>query len=106
MRLSFSEFLCLKGTTIGLFVAITLSSNVFASRTRNIEVDKVLSDPRHLHVRMFYEPSKMSIRNANGATGDGRFSTSGPCGGVNAFSTDPSRIAAVKVSEEAFYNVP
>lgn len=38
----------------------------------------------------------MSIRNANGATGDGRFSVNGPCGGVNTFSTDAARIASVK----------
>ena len=71
-----------------------------ATRSSNVVVDSDRSTARHLHVRMFYEPNKMSIRNANGATGDGRFSVNGPCGGVNAFSTDPTRIATVKDGAE------
>ena len=40
------------------------------------------------HVRLYYEPARMPIRNAQSATSDGQMSTSGPCGGANTWGSN------------------
>ena len=40
------------------------------------------------HVKLFFTPASMNIRNAASASGDGAFSTSGPCGGSNVLGAN------------------
>lgn len=48
----------------------------------------ILASPTSAHVRLFYSPAKLSIRNARGATSDGSMSTSGACGGANTWGAN------------------
>jgi hypothetical protein len=40
------------------------------------------------HVRLVFEPAAMSIRNAAGESANGKYSTNGPCGGVQTFGAN------------------
>ena len=49
----------------------------------------LLTAPPLGHVAMSYKPGQIGpIRNANGATGNGRASVAGPCGGVGTFGSN------------------
>ena len=48
----------------------------------------LLAAPCLGHVKLYYEPARLPIRNALSASSDGRFSVSGPCGGANTWGAN------------------
>ena len=39
----------------------------------------LLAIPVACHVKLYYEPTELAVRNARGATSDGQFSVNGAC---------------------------
>ena len=48
----------------------------------------LLAIPVACHVKLYYEPTELAVRNARGATSDGQFSVNGACGGSSTYGAN------------------
>jgi len=56
--------------------------------TMRVVATALLALPVACHVKLYYEPTELSVRNARGATSDGQFSVNGACGGSNTYGAN------------------